>query len=168
MLMWIVPQIVKNSPAAAAMLDKYVMVGVVHGHVQPGGVVTFDDITTLTANDADGKPLKLLQGDDIPPGVAGGIVGITGVMRQTIGQMGEAFTSSPSRGPACMPAKRASFPFPSPGKPTSTTPQSPAVPSPSFWSRSRTELPSDSVGNAAHFSWDRFRDCLRVASALAS
>ncbi len=89
MLMWIVPQIVKNSPAAAAMLDKYVMVGVVHGHVQPGGVVTFDDITTLTANDADGKPLKLLQGDDIPPGVAGGIVGITGVMRQTIGQMGQ-------------------------------------------------------------------------------
>jgi len=89
LLMWIVPQIVKSSPTAAAMLDKYVVLGVVHGHVQAGGIVSFEDVTTLAANDGDGKPLKLLQGADLPADVAGGVAGISGVMRQTIGQMGQ-------------------------------------------------------------------------------
>ena len=89
LLMWMVPQIVKGSPAAAAMLDKYVMIGVVQAHSQPGGVVTFEDIDTLAAGDISGKPLKLLQGNDLPPDVTGGIAGISGVMRRTIGQMGQ-------------------------------------------------------------------------------
>lgn len=89
LLMWLVPPLVQNSPTTQDLLDKYVIVGVVHGHIDAGGTMAFDTLDSLTAQDADGKPLTLLQNDKIPPTVSGLITGMGGMMRQNLGALGQ-------------------------------------------------------------------------------
>lgn len=78
-----------NAEAAQAMLDKYIIIGAVHGHIGTGGAVSFDTTDTLQALDADKKPLTLLEGDKIPPMVAGSVSLLGAMMRQSIGAMGQ-------------------------------------------------------------------------------
>jgi hypothetical protein len=88
-LFWFVPQMVAESPAAKAMLDKYVVIGVVHARPGPGGSMLFDAIDTLQAKDADGKPLTLLEGDKLPADASGFVTAMGGTMKQALGAMGQ-------------------------------------------------------------------------------
>ena len=92
MVFWFAAPLAAAAPNGAslnAMLDKYVIIGAVHGHVGTGGAMTFDPIDTLQAQDADKNPLALLEGDKIPPDVASSISFLGAMMRQSIGAMGQ-------------------------------------------------------------------------------
>ena len=90
MVFWFAPPLAQQAPPAMqAILDKYIIVGVVHGHVGTGGAMSFDAVDALQAQDADKKPLTLLEGDKIPPDVAASVSFIGASMRQAIGAMGQ-------------------------------------------------------------------------------
>jgi hypothetical protein len=87
---WFVPQMMgQEYPAARDLLDQYILIGVVHGHGTAGGTVNFDEAATLDVKNANGKSLTLLEGDRVPPAVAGMVTAMSGVMRQSIGAMGQ-------------------------------------------------------------------------------
>jgi hypothetical protein len=88
-LFWLVPQIVPESPAAQVLLDKYIIVGVAHGRMGPGGCMLFDVIDPLQIKDAGGKPLTLLEGDKLPSDVSTFVTAMGGTMKQSLGAMGQ-------------------------------------------------------------------------------
>jgi hypothetical protein len=88
-LFWIVPQIVAESPAAQAFLDKYIVIGVVHARPGPAGSMLFDAIDALQAKDASGKPLTLLEGGKLPSDASTFVTAMGGTMKQSLGAMGQ-------------------------------------------------------------------------------
>jgi hypothetical protein len=88
-VLWFVPEMALESPAAGALLDKYVIIGVVHARPGPGGSMSFDAIDTLQAKDASGKPLPFLNGDKLPSDVSGLVAAMGGTMKQSLGAMGQ-------------------------------------------------------------------------------
>lgn len=92
MLKWYVPAVAPDAQSAQnpqALLDKYVVISLIHAHMQPGGIITFDTIDLPQVKDGKGTPLKALSGDDIPPTLAGYLVTLQGTMRQSIGAFGQ-------------------------------------------------------------------------------
>jgi hypothetical protein len=94
MLMWIVPRMVlPNSPGAAAaitMVQKYVLVVAVHGHLEKTtGIMTFDDIDSLEVRDQAGKPLTPVAKGDLPPTNTAMLAALEAMFRQSIGAMGK-------------------------------------------------------------------------------
>jgi hypothetical protein len=68
---WAAPTVAAGTPLAG-ILEKYIVVSVVHFHVnQPGGTMSFDDIDTLEARDDSGQPLVLVPRDKLPPAAWG-------------------------------------------------------------------------------------------------
>jgi hypothetical protein len=104
MVQWFAPPMVAAQPEAAELLDKYVLIAVVHARLGPGGTMLFDDIPPLKATDGDGTPLKLLTGGDIPKNVAQGVQALNGMLKQSIGAMGQGmkfFVFEPGAVKAC-------------------------------------------------------------------
>jgi hypothetical protein len=94
MLMWIVPRMVlPNSPGAAAaitMVQKYVLVVAVHGHLDKAtGIMTFDDIESLEVRDQAGKALTPVTKNDLPPTNTAMLAALEAMFRQSIGAMGK-------------------------------------------------------------------------------
>lgn len=86
---WLAPPLAPGSPAAQIILERYVIVGV--SHVKQDMVTGKTESTNLDAveaHDNDGKPLALLEGDKVPPAVAGVIGAIGGTARQAMGVVG--------------------------------------------------------------------------------
>ena len=88
-VVWIVPQMMPQSSEGRALLDKYVVLGVVHGHIQGGGAMAFAPIKGLQVNGANGKPLVALGAHNTPPNVAKFLTNMEGGMRQAVGAMGQ-------------------------------------------------------------------------------
>lgn len=72
-------------------LDKYTIVGIVHGHTAIGGVITFDVVGGVQASDGDGNALAPLAGDSIPPAAQGVLVALQGALQKSLGPMGQGF-----------------------------------------------------------------------------
>jgi hypothetical protein len=94
MLMWIVPRMVlPNSPgasAAIAMVQKYVLVVAVHGHLDKmTGIMSFDDIDNLDVKDQAGKALTPVAKTDLPPTNTAMLAALEAMFRQSIGAMGK-------------------------------------------------------------------------------
>ena len=89
MLLWFVPQLAPETPAAGALLDKYFILGVVHARPGPGGSMLFDAIDPLQIKDANGKPLTLLEGDKLPSDASQLVTAMGGTMKQALGAMGQ-------------------------------------------------------------------------------
>jgi hypothetical protein len=94
MLMWIVPRMVlPNSPgatAAIAMVQKYVLVVAVHGHLdKTTGIMSFDDIDNLEVKDQGGKALTPVAKTDLPPTNTAMLAALEAMFRQSIGAMGK-------------------------------------------------------------------------------
>jgi hypothetical protein len=94
MLMWIVPRMVQpNSPgatAAVAMVQKYVLVVAVHGHLdKTTGIMTFEDIDNLDVRDQGGKALTPVARNDLPPTNTAMLAALEAMFRQSIGAMGK-------------------------------------------------------------------------------
>jgi hypothetical protein len=94
LLMWFVPAMVQPGVSGAAnlaaMLQKYVVVMVVHGHLdKASGTFSFENIDTLEASDRAGKPLNLLARSDMPPAPTAMLAAVEAMFRQSLGAMGK-------------------------------------------------------------------------------
>jgi hypothetical protein len=89
MIWWLVPPIIENYPDGRALVDKYVLVGLIHAHAKADSTFDFDSVDHLVAADADGKPLKLLNEDEMPPTVAGALSALKSVFVHALGPMGK-------------------------------------------------------------------------------
>ncbi len=94
MLMWIVPRMVlPNSPgatAAVAMVQKYVLVVAVHGHLdKTTGIMTFEEVDNLDVRDQGGKALTPVARGDLPPTNTAMLAALEAMFRQSIGAMGK-------------------------------------------------------------------------------
>jgi hypothetical protein len=78
-----------QSPMVRQLLDKYVIIGVAHGQLDPGGKMVFNREESVQAANLDGAQLKALNPADYPPVVAGAVTTLGGFMRQSLGAMGE-------------------------------------------------------------------------------
>jgi hypothetical protein len=74
----------------ARMLEKYVVISVVHFHSGEGGAMSVDDIDTLLeVRDEDDKPLTVVSRTELLPTEVGMISAIEASFRQSIGRIGE-------------------------------------------------------------------------------
>lgn len=89
MVVWMSPPMLGAPPQAQQLLDKYIVIGVVHGRMGPGGSMLFDVIDTLEAKDGNGTALKLLEGDKQPDDISQFVLAMGGTMKQAIGAMGQ-------------------------------------------------------------------------------
>jgi hypothetical protein len=94
MLMWIVPRMVQpnatGAPAAMAMVQKYVVIVAVHGHLDKAtGIMSFDDIDALDAKDQNGKALTTVARGDLAPTNTAMLAALEAMFRQSIGAMGK-------------------------------------------------------------------------------
>jgi hypothetical protein len=86
---WAPPTVVAGTPLAA-ILEKYVVVSVVHFHVnQPGATMSFDDIASLEARDDGGKPLAPIPRNELPPTAIGLLSAFEAAFRQSLGRLGD-------------------------------------------------------------------------------
>lgn len=83
------PMSSNRSPTIQQLLDKYIIVGVTHGQLDPGGKMIFNKEESVQAMDLAGTQLKALDENSYPPAVAGAVVTLAGFMRQSLGAMGE-------------------------------------------------------------------------------
>jgi hypothetical protein len=91
--MWFVPQMVPaNSPGAdvaKAMLEKYVVIMVVHGRLQATtGTISFEPIDALPAMNQSGKSLAPVPRESLPPTNVGMLTAVESMLKQTLGPMG--------------------------------------------------------------------------------
>jgi hypothetical protein len=105
LVIWLVPPMLGvASEEARELLDKYALIGVVHQHMHIGATPSYDPISQLQATDERGSALVLLTGDKIPPEAQGVLVILQGVLKKTIGPMGEGiqwFVFDPGAVRAC-------------------------------------------------------------------
>lgn len=76
MIWWLVPLTVPPSPQVRELLDQYVIIGVVHARASNAGTMSFDPVDTLQAQDANGRQLKLIAENDLPPAMTGALAGL--------------------------------------------------------------------------------------------
>lgn len=85
---WAPPTVVPG--ALAGILEKYIVISVVHFHVERGGTMSFDKIDTLEARDGDDKPLTLVSRDQLSPAAIGVLSTFEAAFRQSLGRVGDA------------------------------------------------------------------------------
>lgn len=83
------PMTGERSPMMRDLLDKYIIVGVAHGQLDPGGKMVFSQEESAQAASLNGGPLKVLDEANYPPMVAGAVATLGGFMRQSLGAMGQ-------------------------------------------------------------------------------
>ena len=93
LLMWFAPPIVRpDAPNAAqvrALLDEYIFLAAAHGHLDRAtGTISFENIDTLEARDAAGKPLASVERSSMAPTTVGAVAIIERLFQQAFGAMG--------------------------------------------------------------------------------
>ena len=89
---WLVPPMMERaSVEAQELLDKYVVLGIVHAHMLVGGIMSFDPVEAIEASDSAGTPLPRLTGDEIPPLAQGTLATLQAILQKAIGPMGQGF-----------------------------------------------------------------------------
>jgi hypothetical protein len=78
-----------QSPMLQQLLDKYVILGVAHGQLDPGGKMIFSLDESVQAIGLSGTQLKALDETGYPPMVAGMVATLGGFVRQSLGAMGQ-------------------------------------------------------------------------------
>jgi hypothetical protein len=92
MLIWIASPMMPNEPAnqmARELLDKYVVVGVVHAHSSKEGIFTFDQVADIQVDNEDNQPLNLLDTNTTPPAIVGALATLQSVFGRALGPMGQ-------------------------------------------------------------------------------
>jgi hypothetical protein len=87
---WIAPPMMPAaSQAARDLLDKYIVIGVVHAHGTKEGSFTFDRPSTLEARGAQDEPLQSLDMDTMPPAVVGTLAVLKSSFSRSLGTFGQ-------------------------------------------------------------------------------
>jgi hypothetical protein len=90
MIRWWAPPMVMPGTPLAALLGKYILIAIVHFHINPpGGTMSFDSTDTLEARDSTDQPLRLLPRSELPPATIGLLSGLETYFRQSLGRLGE-------------------------------------------------------------------------------
>ncbi len=71
-----------TSPTMKPLLDRYVVISIIHTRPEPAGPVSYDDVEGVQVTDGNGQMLKEVTGDAIPPA----LVGITASANASIRQ----------------------------------------------------------------------------------
>jgi hypothetical protein len=86
---WAEPTVMPGTPLAE-LLHRYILISVVHFHVNPPvGTMTTDDIDTLEVRDSSGMPLTAIPRNALPPGAIATLTGFEASFRQSLGRLGE-------------------------------------------------------------------------------
>jgi hypothetical protein len=85
---WAAPTVAPDTPFAR-MMQKYVLISVVHFHTDQGGTISVEDIETLEARDSDDKALTLVPRTELLPTEVGMITTVEASFRQSSGRMGD-------------------------------------------------------------------------------
>ncbi len=115
-LWWVVPETFQNDPNSQVIRDvlqRYVMVGIAHGHAGAGGSMSFDTIADLRVTDATGRSLSPLPANATPAEVAQATSTLQMLARQSLGPLGQGvrwFVFDGSTIHDCAPGKM-SVPF---------------------------------------------------------
>lgn len=90
------------------LLDKYVILGAVHGKFVAGADLTSVPVDTLEARDGSGNALKLVKAEDYPPMIAGMATMMKSMMGSSLGPIGkglQVFVFKAGSVDACKPGK---------------------------------------------------------------
>jgi hypothetical protein len=96
-----------TAPTMKQLVDKYVVLSIVHTRQGIGGTTDWDDVQGVQVTDGKGQALKELTGDAIPPSLVGVTAGIDAGMRQSTQGKGKAHWAIYESGPvnACQPGQ---------------------------------------------------------------
>jgi hypothetical protein len=75
--------------AARDLLDKYVVVGVVHAHASKEAMFTFDRAAAPQITGAQNEPLKSLDMDGMSPAIVGALATIKVAFSRSLGEFGK-------------------------------------------------------------------------------
>jgi len=85
---WAEPTVMPGTPLAG-ILQKYIVISVVHFHFDPGGTISTDDIDTLEVRDDSDMPLIPIPRRALPPVAIGTLSTFEATFRQSIGRIGD-------------------------------------------------------------------------------
>jgi len=85
---WAEPTVMPGTPLAG-ILQKYIVISVVHFHFDPGGTISTDDIDTLEVRDGRDMPLTPVPRSALPPVAIGTLSTFEATFRQSIGRIGD-------------------------------------------------------------------------------
>jgi len=103
MVVWFAPKMAGQEAPAAGVLDKYVVLAVVHGRPGMGGLV-FDEVKDLAVKDNDGDPLKPIAEKDIPSDLAPFLMTVAMIYKSSLGALGQGihfFVFEPGKVHSC-------------------------------------------------------------------
>jgi hypothetical protein len=91
MVFWLASPLIPPSGQQAArdLLDKYVVVGVVHAHTNKDATFTFDRAVTPEVTGARNEPLPLLDMDTMSPAIVGTLATIKAAFGRSLGEFGK-------------------------------------------------------------------------------
>jgi len=92
MLGWMASPVVP-APTVKPLLDKYVVLSIVHTRQVPGGPMTWDEIQGVQVTDGNGQTLKEVMPDAMPPALVGLIASSDATMRQSTQGKGKVYWS---------------------------------------------------------------------------
>lgn len=87
---WMASEVI-TSPALKQLMEKYVVISIVHTRSIAGGGVTWDDIQGVQVSDGNGQPLKEVPSDAIPPTLVGMIATSDATLRQSTQNKGKMY-----------------------------------------------------------------------------
>jgi hypothetical protein len=78
-----------GSSSEREVLDKYVVIGLIHGHTGPGAAITFDPAVAPEVSDASGQALKLIGSDNMPSALVATLTRMQTGFAQNFGALGQ-------------------------------------------------------------------------------
>ena len=96
-----------SGPTVQPLLDRYIVISIMHARSGAGGVVTWDDIEGVQVTDGNGQALKEVTADAIPPSLVGLTASADASMRQSTQGKGKLHWGIYEAGAvnACRPGK---------------------------------------------------------------
>jgi len=96
-----------NGAMLQQVLDKYVVISVVHAYTEPDGSTNWDEIAGVQVTDGANRPLKEVAPDAIPPVLAGFTASASASVRQSTQGKGKIHWAVYEAGSitACQPGK---------------------------------------------------------------
>jgi hypothetical protein len=88
---WAEPTVMPGTPLAS-LLQKYIVISVVHFHINlPGGAMSTEDVDTLEARDSSNSNMVLtpVPRNALPPTAIATLTGFEASFRQSLGRLGE-------------------------------------------------------------------------------
>jgi hypothetical protein len=92
LLGWMASPVVA-APALKPLLDKYVVISIIHTRQATDGQVTWDRVQGVQVSDGDGQPLKEVASDAIPPMLVGLMAASDASMKQGTQGQGKVYWS---------------------------------------------------------------------------